>query len=126
LNTSLLAEVLPFACARKSLQPTLGFAASDSVLAYLFCETTKVLRQEGVLEPLKEYKGKPLLFSQAMADVRCKRLLSRMAAMHAASDSEGDETALVKELFPETRHVYHNAASTLKRWRSRSFCSDDG
>ena len=118
LHTSLMAELLPFADTRKKLHTILGFPPSDSILAYIYCETTKVLLEEKVLAPLPEYVGSPALFAQHLSDDIMKMLVERMAAMPPVHESDSEETRQVKNNFPTTAHLNHHTASTLWHWRS--------
>ena len=111
---------MPFPYARRALKPVIGQSASDPMLAWIYCETVKVLRHKGILAPLRQYTNQPELFAEALADVRCGQLLTRMSEMLPVTDAEPNETGLVNKLFPAARSFKHTVAATLHRWRSRS------
>lgn len=117
LNTSLLAKLMPFEYARKALKPESGHSIPDAMMAFLMCETVKLLRQEGILEPLAVYEADPDAFAEALADTRAARLVVRMAAMDPVTDSDPSETEEVKELLPGAAGDAHTAQKTIMRWR---------
>lgn len=124
LHTRLLAALLPFDEAQPVLKSQVGVIAGPPLLSFFYCEAVKVLRHEGILVPLKHYDGQPMLFAEALADVRFSRLLSRMMELQACSDSEASETELVNRHFPAAGEVHHAAQQTLKRWLRRTASSD--
>ncbi|HSG20304.1 MAG TPA: hypothetical protein VLA31_06005, partial [Burkholderiaceae bacterium] len=117
LNTSLMAWCLPFDDARQHLASTLGFHVNNAMMAFLYCEATKLLRHEGVLRPLEHYENDPESYTEAMASPRASSLVRLMAELEPMSVSEPSETEEVRSLFPSTRENKHTHQKTLARWR---------
>lgn len=117
LHTSLLAELMPFGYARKALKAASGYDIPDGMMAFLMCETVKLLRNEAVLEPLSHYENNPFAFAEAMADMRASRLVVRMAGLEPVTDSDPSETEEVNSSLPDAASGSHTAQHTMSRWR---------
>lgn len=116
-NTSLLALTLPFASCSKDLRKITGMQYEESLLAFFYCETVKILRHEGVLEPLHHYDEAPGLFAEHLASTQCRRLADTMAGMAAFEFESDSETNLVNRLFPDANIRKHTSTDAVRRWR---------
>jgi hypothetical protein len=117
LHTSLLSELMPFDYARKALKPKCGHSVPDGMMAFLYCETVKLLRHEGILEALSVYENDGEAFAEALADTRTSAFLTRMADMMPATDTEPSETEEVKETLPVLSKHKHTVQKTISRWK---------
>jgi len=116
-NTSLLAKTLPFASSSKELRRLTGKQYEESLLAYSYCETVKILQHEGVLGPLHHYDSSTDLFAEHLASKECERLADTMEGMTAFELESDAETQLVNDLFPEARRRKHTSTDAERRWR---------
>jgi hypothetical protein len=119
LHTALMAQVLPFGVARLRLRHCARHPLSDGILAYVYCETTKLLLHEAILAPLQSYRNKTELFAEALLHEKASALLVRLRKMVPEEDDESRETALVNQAFPVSCRQPHNVSATLKRWKAR-------
>lgn len=122
-HVELLVQVLPFSLARGSLMAggvadARGWKAD--FLAYLFCEVAKVLRHDGVLRPLSQYRGKRSLLETDLLSSRARGLLEVLeTAMSGAPEPvtaspEILETARILKL-PRHDLVQVQSLSVYKR-----------
>ena len=116
-NTSLLAGALPFAEAARELRRLTGEQYEENLLAFFYCETIKILRHEGVLEPLIHYDEARDRFTEHLASSRCKRLANKMECM-ASVELDGDsETEHVNRVCPGAKRIRHSSTDVVRRWR---------
>lgn len=116
-NTSLLAEVLPFADAAKELRRVTREQYEEALLAFFYCETTKVLQHESVLEPLSHYHRARGRFAEDLASTRCKRLADSMECMAPVDLDGNSETELLNRVCPEAKRLRHSSTDVVRRWR---------
>lgn len=126
LHTRLLAELLPFADARKRLMRCFPCHKTPgaAMLAFSYCEAVKVLKHERILGPLRQYDGHPELLAEALTSTACSRLLSRMLTLDPVSDEDASETELVNRLFPQAGRRRHMAQQTVKLWKKVNRAAD--
>jgi len=117
LNTSLLAKALPFDSAARELRRLTGKQYEESLLAYCYCETVKILLHEGVLFPLREYANSADMFAEHLASKECKRLAVTMEWMKPVEFESDAETQLVNDLFPAARCKTHTNTDAERRWK---------
>jgi len=117
LNTSLLAKAWPFDSASKELRRLTGKQYEESLLAYCYCETMKILLHEGVLFPLHEYANSADMFAEHLASEECERLAVTMEWMKPFELESDAETQLVNDLFPAARCKTHTNTDAERRWK---------
>lgn len=117
-HTALLATLLPFVDARKALRRETGDQPyDDNLIAFFYCETMKVLRHEGILQPLRYYAARPARFAEDMASNSAKRLADWIETMETVGLQDNGETDLLNEICPEARQLRHSSTNVLERWR---------
>jgi len=116
-HTRMLASTLPFVDAARELRQITGEQYEESLLAFFYCETVKVLRHESVLEPLHRYNDAHGRFAAHLASIRCKRLADTMEGMVSVEVVGGSETELLNRVCPGAKRMRHSSTDVVRRWR---------
>lgn len=116
-RNSLVAELVPFESCRKHLNSELGIRAPREMLAYYYCETTKLLRYEGIMKVTPEYEGNPAKLAEDLGGKAALALARQMEAMAALSDfEESEEACELNRFFPGASDAFHATTATVPRW----------
>jgi len=82
-HTSTLAKVLPMAKACANLRNFLPRAPDLMFTAWIYCEVTKILRHEAVLQPLEKYVNDPEATIQDLTSAKAVAVLKKARALVA-------------------------------------------
>ena len=115
-HASLLAGVVPFGDAARELRQTTGEQYEENLLVFFFCEAIKILRREGVLEPLHRYDDARGPFAERLASTRCKRLADAMEGMDSVELGGDSEAELVNRACPGAKRTRHSSTDVVRRW----------
>ena len=103
--------------AARELRQTTGEQCEENLLAFFYCEAIKILRHEGVLEPLRRYDDARGRFAEHLASTRCTRLADAMEGVDSVELGGDSETELVNRVCPGTKRIRHSSADVVRRWR---------
>lgn len=118
LNTSLLCRLLPLTDARAFLRRYVGSQVDNGYVAFVYCETVKILRHEGILEPLGNYSDAPDAFAEALASLRAGRLVQKLADMDPVVWDGNAECRELRRVAADVED--HTSTDILARWRKVS------
>lgn len=120
-RNQMVAELVDFETCRKHLNRELGLRAPRELLAYFYCETTKVLRYEGIMKTPAEYGGDAGQLAEDLGGKSALALARQMESMAALSDvEESEEVSTLNRFFPGASDAFHATTATVARWRQLS------
>ncbi len=116
LHTSTLAQALPLQEAVQNLRHVLAQPPDLAFAAWIFCETTKILRHEAVLAPLDTYRDNSEALFLALTSRRAKAVLEKAGRLEVAPHTS-HETHLLQDLAGQELGMQHTHAEILNVWR---------
>ena len=125
LHTSVLARVVPLREAQRCLQHKLPQRPDFGFLAWVFCEGTKILRHEAVLQPLEVYASDDAKLCEDLSSSRARALLSVLEELNKV-EAPSDEVSLLHELAGSdlmwTPYEHTNVMKTWMMSRKEASC----
>jgi len=116
-NTKTISRVLPMDVACRRLRTKQAGKPDMGFLAWLFCETCKILRHEGVLAPLVEYgDGEVQALAAALASKRAYAVLRKAQHIRPVPVPSA-EFDLLERIADDEWNWRHNHTEFLKVWK---------
>ena len=102
--------------AARQLRQTTGEQYEENLSAFFHCEAIKILRREGVLEPLHRNDDAGGRLAEHLASTRCKRLADAVKGMVSVELGGDSEAELVNRVCPGAKRIRHSSADVVRCW----------
>ena len=121
LHTSLLHNVISFDEARvafRKVSATDRQKLDDGWLAYVYCETCKVMRHADAIKPMQHYAHKQDAFASALAAPQMRTLLKQLDRAGRVDELEDAEALSTTECMGELQpHVSFTSGGSVRRFK---------